>query len=147
MAPYFAIGIVDVLLSVAMGVWVFGVPLRGSLAFLLGVSALFLVGGLSLGILISTVAKSQLVASQVAMVATFLPAFLLSGFLYAVDQMPRPLQIVTHVVQARYYVAALKNIFLKAGPPSHLATELAFLGLFALVVLTVALRTFKKRIG
>jgi len=147
MAPYFVIGVLDVLLAVAMGVWVFGVPLRGSAAFLLGVSALFLIGGLSLGILISTVAKSQLVASQVAMVATFLPAFLLSGFLYSIDHMPRPLQIVTHVVQARYYVAALKNIFLKAGPPAYLANELAFLSAFALIVFAVALRKFRKQLG
>lgn len=147
MAPYFAIGLIDVLMSVAMAVWVFGVPLRGSFALLLGVSALFLIGGLSLGILISTVAKSQLVASQVAMVATFLPAFLLSGFLYSIDNMPRALQVVTHVVQARYYVEVLKNIFLKAGPPSHVAGELAFLAVFALVVFVVALRKFEKKVG
>jgi ABC-2 type transport system permease protein len=147
MAPYFAIGIADVLLAVAMGVWVFGVPLRGSFAFLLGVSALFLVGGLSLGLLISTVAKSQLVASQVAMVATFLPAFLLSGFLYSIDNMPRPLQAITHVVQARYYVEVLKNIFLKASPPHYLAGELAFLSAFAVIVFAVALRKFEKKIG
>ncbi len=147
MTPYFLIGVADVLIAVAMGVWIFGVPLRGSFPFLLGVSAVFLVGGLSLGILISTVAKSQLVASQVAMVATFLPAFLLSGFLYSIDNMPRPLQIVTHVVQARYYVEVLKNIFLKASPPVYLLNELVFLTIFALVVFAVALRKFRKKIG
>lgn len=147
MTPYFVIGMADVLLSVAMGVWVFGVPLRGSFAFLLAVSAIFLIGGLSLGILISTVAKSQLVASQVAMIATFLPAFLLSGFLYSIDNMPRFLQIITHVVQARYYVEVLKNIFLKASPPSYMLNELAFLTVFALIVFAVALRKFHKRIG
>lgn len=147
MAPYFVIGVADVLISVAMGVWVFGVPLRGSFAFLLGVSMLFLAGGLSLGILISTVAKSQLVASQVAMIATFLPAFLLSGFLYSIDNMPRALQIVTHVVQARYFVEVLKSIFLKASPPSHLLAELAFLAAFALAVFALALRKFQKRVG
>jgi ABC-2 type transport system permease protein len=147
MTPYFVIGVADVLIAVAMGVWVFGVPLRGSFLFLLGVSSVFLLGGLSLGILISTVAKSQLVASQVAMVATFLPAFLLSGFLYAIENMPRPLQIITHVVQARYYVEVLKNIFLKASPPSYLLNELAFLTAFALIVFAVALRKFSKRIG
>jgi ABC-2 type transport system permease protein len=146
MAPYFAIGVADVLFSVAMGVWVFGVPLRGSFLFLLWVTAMFLVGGLSLGILVSTVAKSQLVASQLAMVATFLPAFLLSGFLYSIDNMPRLLQLVTHVVQARYYVEVLKNIFLKASPPWFLLNELAFLGLFAVVVFAVALRKFKKKL-
>ncbi len=147
MAPYFLIGVADVLLSVAMGVWVFGVPLRGSFWFLLGASALFLVGGLSLGILISTVAKSQLVASQVAMVATFLPAFLLSGFLYSIDNMPRALQIVTHAVQASYFVEVLKSIFLKASPPSHLLNEIAFLAAFAVVVFALALRKFHKKIG
>jgi ABC-2 type transport system permease protein len=147
MTPYFLIGVADVLLAVAMGVWVFGVPLRGSMPFLLSVSALFLVGGLSLGLLISTVAKSQLVASQVAMVATFLPAFLLSGFLYSIDNMPRALQAVTHVIQARYYVEVLKNIFLKGSSPAYLANELAFLAAFAAIVFAVALRKFRKKIG
>lgn len=147
MTPYFAIGILDILLSVAMGVWVFGVPMRGSFVLLLGVSALFLVGGLSLGILISTIAKSQLVASQLAMVATFLPAFLLSGFLYAIENMPRPLQVVTHVVQARYYVEVLKNIFLKASPAAYLMSEIAFLAVFALIVFALALRKFAKKLA
>lgn len=147
MAPYFLIGVADVLFSVAMGVWVFGVPLRGSFAFLLGVTAMFLVGGLSLGIMVSTIAKSQLVASQLAMVVTFLPAFLLSGFLYSIDNMPRFLQAVTHVVQARYFVEVLKNIFLKASPPSFVADDLLFLGLFAAVVFSVALGKFKKKLS
>lgn len=147
MAPYFLIGVADVLFSVAMGVWVFGVPLRGSFAFLLGVTAMFLVGGLSLGIMVSTIAKSQLVASQLAMVVTFLPAFLLSGFLYSIDNMPRFLQAVTHVVQARYFVEVLKNIFLKASPPGFVADDLLFLGLFAAVVFSVALGKFKKKLS
>lgn len=147
MAPYFLIGVADVLFSVAMGVWVFGVPLRGSFAFLLGVTAMFLVGGLSLGIMVSTIAKSQLVASQLAMVVTFLPAFLLSGFLYSIDNMPRFLQAVTHVVQARYFVEVLKNIFLKASPPSFVADDLLFLGLFAVVVFSVALGKFRKKLS
>lgn len=146
MAPYFAVGIVDVLVSVAMAVFVFGVPLRGSLALLLAVTAVFLVGGLSLGLLISTLARSQLVASQVAMVVTFLPAFLLSGFLYAIEHMPPALQAVTYAVQARYYVAVLKDIFLKANPPAVLAGELGFLAAFAVIVFAVALAKFRKRI-
>lgn len=147
MAPYFVIGVLDVLFSVAMGVWVFDVPLRGSFLFLLGVTAMFLVGGLSLGIMVSTIAKSQLVASQLAMVVTFLPAFLLSGFLYSIDNMPRFLQVVTHVVQARYFVEVLKNIFLKASPPAYVADDLIFLGLFAVVVFAVALRKFRKKLA
>lgn len=147
MAPYFLIGVADVLFSVAMGVWVFGVPLRGSFVFLLGVTAMFLVGGLSLGIMVSTIAKSQLVASQLAMVVTFLPAFLLSGFLYSIDNMPGFLQAVTHAVQARYFVEVLKNIFLKASPPSFVADDLLFLGLFAVVVFSVALGKFRKKLS
>jgi ABC-2 type transport system permease protein len=147
MAPYFVIGVLDVLFSVAMGVWVFDVPLRGSFLFLLGVTAMFLVGGLSLGIMVSTIAKSQLVASQLAMVVTFLPAFLLSGFLYSIDNMPRFLQAVTHVVQARYFVEVLKNIFLKASPPAFVAGDLIFLGLFAVAVFAVALGKFRKKLA
>lgn len=147
MAPYFVIGVLDVLFSVAMGVWVFDVPLRGSFLFLLGVTTMFLIGGLSLGIMVSTIAKSQLVASQLAMVVTFLPAFLLSGFLYSIDNMPRFLQVVTHVVQARYFVEVLKNIFLKASPPAFVADDLIFLGLFALVVFAVALGKFRKKLA
>lgn len=147
MTPYFLIGMLDMLLAVAMGVWVFGVPLRGSLLFLTGAGALFLFGGLGLGILISTAAKSQLVASQAAMVTTFIPAFLLSGFLYAIENMPYPLQVITHAVQARYFVAVLKAVFLKASPPGYLLAELLFLALFAAVVLGMAIRRFRKKIG
>ncbi|QEA41002.1 ABC transporter permease [Pistricoccus aurantiacus] len=146
MTPYLIIGLVDVLVSVAMAIWVFGVPLRGSFWFLMASGTLFMLGGLGLGILISTVARSQLVASQVAMVATFIPAFLLSGFLYSIDNMPPALQWVTHAVQARYYVAILKDVFLKASPPIYLVNEVLFLTVFAIVVLGLALFKFKKRI-
>ncbi|MCW8919621.1 MAG: ABC transporter permease [Gammaproteobacteria bacterium] len=146
MVPYFIIGMFDMLLAVALAVWVFGVPLHGSLLFLVGVTALFLFGGLGLGIFISTLARSQLVASQAAMVSTFIPAFLLSGFLYSIENMPAPLQGITHLVQARYFVAVLKAIFLKASPPAYLLEELAFLALFAAVVMVVAVRKFEKKL-
>lgn len=145
--PYFLIGMADVLLAVAMGVWVFEVPLRGSLLFLLAVAALFLVGGLSLGILISTIAKSQLVASQAAMVLTLLPAFMLSGFLYSIDNMPPFLQKLTYAVHSRYFVTILKDVFLKANPPGYLAKELLFLAAFASIVFFTAVRKFRKNLG
>ncbi|MGM0693414.1 MAG: ABC transporter permease [Pseudomonadota bacterium] len=146
MTPYLIIGLVDVLVSVAMAIWVFGVPLRGSFWFLMASGTLFMLGGLGLGILISTVARSQLVASQVAMVVTFIPAFLLSGFLYSIDNMPPALQWVTYAVQARYYVSILKDVFLKASPPIYLINQVLFLVVFAVVVLGLALFKFKKRI-
>ncbi len=146
MLPYFVIGIFDMLLVVVVAVWVFGVPLKGSLALLFGSASLFLFGGLGFGIFISTVAKSQLVASQVAMLTTFIPAILLSGFIYAINNMPLPLQVITHIVQARYFVAILKAVFLKAVPPHYLWQEMLFLLLFAAIVLTVAVRKFHKKI-
>lgn len=145
--PYFLIGMIDVLISVAVGVWIFGVPLRGSFIFLLVVSSLFLVGGLSLGILISTAAKSQLVASQAAFVLTLLPAFMLSGFLYSIENMPVFIQKITYAVQSRYFVTILKDIFLKGNHPSVLIKEILFLCAFAAIVLTAAIKKFKKNMG
>ena len=101
----------DVLLAVLMGQFLFHVPLRGSVALLFGMAAIFLVGVLAMGMLISIVAKSQLLASQMAMTLTFLPAFLLSGFMFAIANMPRPIQVITYVVPARYFVALLKGIY------------------------------------
>ena len=111
--PYFAIGLFDVLLAVLMGEFVFHVPLRGNVALLFGTAAIFLVGALSMGMVISIVTKSQLLSSQMAMVATFLPSFLLSGFIFTIANMPKPIQIVTYIVPARYFVAILKGIYLK----------------------------------
>ncbi|MBI1912300.1 MAG: ABC transporter permease [Deltaproteobacteria bacterium] len=146
-APYFLIGFIDVVMSIVLAVFLFDVPLRGSLPLLLGLSSLFLTGALCLGILISIVAKSQLVASQVAMVATFLPAFLLSGFLFAIANMPPPLRMITRIIPARYFVNILKGIFLKGSPARLLIGEAIFLIIFALAVFLLANRKFKKRIA
>ncbi|OGP94452.1 MAG: hypothetical protein A2157_01505, partial [Deltaproteobacteria bacterium RBG_16_47_11] len=100
--PYFFIGLLDVSLSVAMGQFVFQVPLRGNLLLLFGSSAIFLVGALGLGFLLSVVTRSQLLASQLAMVVTFLPAFLLSGFMYSISNMPKAIQVLTYLIPARY---------------------------------------------
>lgn len=145
--PYFIIGMINVFISVAVGMWIFGVPLRGSFAFLLVISALFLVGGLSLGILISTAAKSQLVASQAAFVLTLLPAFMLSGFLYSIDNMPIFIQKITYAVQSRYFVTVLKDVFLKGNPPYVLIKEILFLYSFTALVFIAALKKFKKNMG
>lgn len=145
--PYFLIGMIDLLISVAVGVWIFGVPLKGSLIFLLVVSSIFLIGGLSLGILISTLAKSQLVASQAAFVLTLLPAFMLSGFLYSIDNMPLFIQKITYAVQSRYFVTVMKDIFLKGNPPIVLIKEILFLCAFTAVVFTAAIKKFKKNMG
>lgn len=145
--PYFAIGMLDVLLAVLMGEFIFQVPLRGNVALLFGMAAIFLVGALSLGMVISIVTKGQLLASQLAMVLTFLPSFLLSGFMYAIDNMPRPLQIMTHLIPARYFVALLKGIYLKGIGLEILALEAGLLALFGVVVMLVANVKFKKKVA
>jgi ABC-2 type transport system permease protein len=142
--PYFAIGFIDVVLAVIAGTLVFRVPFRGNLALLLGLSLIFLLGALSLGLVVSIKAKSQLVASQVAMVLTFLPSFLLSGFMYDIGNMPGWLQAITYAFPARYFVTILKGIFLKGVGLSALGLEVVFLAVFALVVTAAAQATFRK---
>ncbi len=144
--PYYAIGFIDVALSVLAGTLIFRVPLRGNLTLLLGLSLIFLLGALSLGMLISIQAKSQLVASQVAMVLTFLPSFLLSGFMYDIGNMPGWLQAITTAFPARYFVTILKGIFLKGIGLRLLGVEVVFLALFALIVTAAANRKFRKNL-
>jgi ABC-2 type transport system permease protein len=144
--PYFGIGFIDVALSALAGTLVFRVPFRGSVALFLGLSLLFLLGALSLGLLISIKAKSQLVASQVAMVVTFLPSFLLSGFMFDIGNMPGWLQVITHAFPARYFVTILKGVFMKGIGLRMLAVETAFLALFALIVTAAANRKFQKNL-
>ena len=145
--PYFAIGLFDVLLAVLMGEYLFRVPMRGSAALIFGQAAIFLIGTLSLGMLISIVAKNQLLASQVAMVVTFLPSFLLSGFMYDIGNMPAWLQAITHLFPARYFVALLKAIFLKGTGLRLVWPEVLFLTLFAVLVTVAAHRKFRKSLG
>jgi ABC-2 type transport system permease protein len=145
--PYFAIGLIDLALSVAAGRFLFGVPIRGSILFLFAISSVFLALALGIGILISAVAKQQLLASQVAFVATFLPAFLLSGFMTDTSNMPAPLQVVSRLVPARYFVTLLRGLYLKGAGPGVMALEVTLLAAFASVVLAAAVRAMKKRIA
>lgn len=144
--PYVGIGLLDVLLAVAAGTLVFGVPLRGSFSLLLGFSLLFLLGAVGLGMLISVRSRTQLMASQLAMVATLLPSFMLSGFAAPIENMPRALQIVSYAVPARYFVTALKGIFLKGVGLRMLWPEALFLAVFAATVVALTLWAFRKRL-
>ncbi len=144
--PYFVIGLVDVLIAVLMAVFLFHVPLRGSVLLLFGVAALFIIGTIAQGILISTVARQQLLASQFAMVSTFLPAFLLSGFTFAIANMPLPVQVITFVVPARYFVALVKGIFLRGVGLGAMWPDALFLLVFATVVAGAAIRKFRKKL-
>jgi ABC-2 type transport system permease protein len=144
--PYFSIALFDVLLAVLMGEFLFHVPLRGSVALLFTLAAIFLTGAMSLGLLISIITKSQLLANQLAMVLTFVPSLLLSGFVFAIANMPKPLQLVTYLVPARYFVALLKGIYLKGVGLEILAGEAALLTLFAAAMVLLANATFKKKL-
>ncbi len=144
--PYFAIGMFDVLLAVLMGEFLFHVPLRGNVVLLFGMASIFLAGALSMGMMISIVTKSQLLASQLAMVLTFLPAFLLSGFMYAISNMPKPIQWITYLIPARYFVALLKGIYLKGVGLDILAVEAGLLATFAAVMIALANMKFKKKL-
>ncbi len=145
--PYFAIGLCDVALAVLMGEFVFHVPLRGNVALLFGTSMIFLTGALSMGILISIVTKNQLLSSQVAVVATFLPAFLLSGFIFTIANMPQAIQVVTYLVPARYFVAILKGIYLKGVGLEILAGQVGLLVVYAAVMVLLAKIKLKKKLG
>ncbi len=144
--PYFAIGILDLLIAVLLGVFVFSVPLRGSIALLFVLSSVFLTGALALGIYISVAAKSQLMASQLAILTSFLPTFLLSGFTYEIFNMPPFVRAITYLIPARYFIVILRGIYLKAVGLDMLWWDSTCLLLFAILAVTAAVKKFKKKI-
>jgi len=144
--PYFFLGLLDLSLSVLMGKWVFQVPLRGSVTLLFALSCIYIVVALALGLTISTFARTQLLANQMAMVIGFLPTFLLSGFTFVIANMPNWLQIITYAIAPRYYVTIVKEIFLKGAGFSFLWRETLVLMGMALAGLWVATKSFKKEL-
>ena len=145
--PYFFLGLLDLSLSVLMAEWVFQVPLRGSVALLFILSSIYILVALALGLTISTVAKTQLLANQMAMIIGFLPTFLLSGFTFVIANMPFWLQIITYAIAPRYYVTILEEIFLKGADFSLLWRETLVLIGLAVGGLWVAAKTFKKELS
>ncbi len=147
LVPYFVIGMFDVVVCALIAIFWFQVPFRGSFVTLVVSSMMFMIVVLSMGFFISVIAKNQLAASQIALLATFLPAFLLSGFLFAIEQMPLVLQWITRILPARYYVSVLKKIFLKGSPSALLYVDLVPLAVFTVVLATLATRSFHKRLS
>ncbi len=144
--PYLGIGLFDVALTVGAGVAFFGTPLNGSVLLLAVLTLLFLVGALGLGIFISAAVKSQVLATQIAMVSTYLPAVLLSGFLFDIASMPPFLRGVTFLIPARYFVTVTRGIFLKGVGALVLWPEAVLMLLYAVVGLTLATRAFRKEL-
>ena len=144
--PYLAIGMLDTLLAVLMGWLVFHVPLRGSVALLFAMAAVFLAGGLSLGMLVSIITRNQLLASQLASFLTLLPSVLLSGFVFEISAMPRPIQLFTYLVPARYFLVLLRGIYLKGIGLEILAAEALLLAFFGAAMVILATRQFRKKL-
>ncbi|MCI0485202.1 MAG: ABC transporter permease [Blastocatellia bacterium] len=147
MAAFFAIGLADLAIAIGVGLLIFRVPFRGNALFLVVTSCIFLFGALMWGIFISAVARSQLLAYQMSLVSSFLPAFLLSGFIYSIENMPVVIQVITHIVPARYFVTILKGIFLKGIGPEVLWSEVGFLILYAGVIGAVAARKLRQKLA
>ena len=137
-APYFVVSLVSSMSIVVAAILLFDMPMRGSWVVLVGVVSLFLVGALAFGLLISSIADSQQVAFQVALLTSFLPTLMLSGFIFPISSMPAFLQVVTYGVPARYFLVALRGIVLKGVGPAVFWQDLVALAVFAVVILGLA---------
>ena len=146
LVPYLVIGLIDVAIAVLLGIFVFDVPFRGNLlTFTLG-TVVFLIGVLGLGTLLSTGLKSQLLASQAAIFATYLPALLFSGFMYTISNMPTALQWISRVVPARYYVSFTRGVFLKGNGLDVLWPAIFGLAIYACITIAMSVKNFKKEL-
>jgi ABC-2 type transport system permease protein len=137
-APYFVVSLVSAMGIVLAAMVMFDMPMRGSWLVLIGVISLFLVGALGLGLFISSIAETQQVAFQIALLSSFLPTLMLSGFIFPIASMPAFLQVVTRVVPARYFLVALRGIVLKGTGPAVFWDELVALTVFACAILALA---------
>lgn len=146
MSAFFAIGVADATFAVFVGRFIFDVPLRGNLFDLAIAIVLFLFGALCWGLLVSAIARNQLLAYQMGLLTSFLPSFLLSGFIYAIENMPIPIQVASHIVPSRYFIAILKGVFLKDIGYSLLWPQLLFLLIYASVVFLIATRRLNQKL-
>jgi len=144
--PYFVLGMMGMGLSVIMGHYLFEVPLRGTMTTLLVTSALFLTTALGMGLVISTVSKNQFVAGQIAIVFTFLPAFILSGFIFDIHSMPLFIRVITHIIPASYFVTILQSVFLAGDIPGVIIPNSVALFFFSAFLFIVLVKISKKRI-
>lgn len=143
----FTIGFIDMMITVIAGVVIFHVPLRGSPLLLLFTGCVFLFGALCWGIFISTVTRSQMLAYQIGMLTSMLPSFLLSGFIYAIENMPLLIQGITYIVPARYLITVLRGIFLKGAGFKILWFEIVLLLLLSSGIFTLTIKKFKQKIA
>lgn len=144
LAPYLLLGWIDAVICLILATFWFGVPFRGTVFTLFATTTLFLIVVLGIGYLLSVLIRSQIGASQIAMLLTMLPTTLLSGYVFPIDQMPTVIQDITYLVYSRYYVTIIKAIFLKGAGIPALALPILFLLVYAAAVMTLAARAFRK---
>src|SRR5262249_17834624 len=144
-APYFALAMGGLLLCMMAPKYLFHVPVRGSLWVLWGVSVLYILVALGIGLLISSAVKSQLIASQLTMLVTFMPAFMLSGFLFDLRSMPTAVRLITYLLPARYYVSLLQTAFLAGDVWSVILPDSAVLAAMALLLFAGSRPDSRKR--
>jgi ABC-2 type transport system permease protein len=147
MLAYFVVGLTDAAIALVVGVTVFGVPFRGSIWVLAVSTCLFLFGALFWGVFISAAARNQVAAFQLGMLTTFLPGFLLSGFVFALDTMPKAIQVISIIVPARYFVTVVKDVFLKGLGFKMIWAELVFLALYAAIVFLLAVQKMNQKVA
>ena len=144
--PYYVIGLGQLTLVLGTGVWLFEVPVEGSLPLLYLLSSFFLVGALSQGMLISVITRQQQLAMQLSLISSMLPALLLSGFMSPIASMPRVIQVITYIIPARYFLTVARGIFLKGLGIGTLWPQALGLLLFAALMLTLGVKRFKTRL-
>src|SRR5690606_24857753 len=144
--PYFVLGMLSTLGAAALAVFVFGVPMRGSLAALLLLSAVFMVPALGQGLLISSLTRNQFLAAQIALFSGFLPAFMLSGFLFEIESMPGPIRALTAVIPARYFVSSLTTVFLVGDVWPVFLPDLLAMGGIGVLFFVLARRATRKNL-
>ena len=147
LSAYFVVGAADMVIALVVGIFVFNVPMKGSLLLLLAASAIFLFGALGLGIMVSAMFRTQLMAYQIGTLLSFLPAFLLSGFIYPIGSMPRVIQAVSLIVPARYFMEISRGIFLKGIGIQLLWFNLLLLIAYAVIVFYFATRKLRQKVA
>jgi ABC-2 type transport system permease protein len=141
--PYIFIGIFDVVFALSIGYFVFNVPFRGSFLELCMVSVFFLIGSCSLGILVSTITRVQVVSLQLAIILTYLPSLMLSDFIFPIKNMPLIIRIITYIIPAKYMIVVLKGIILKGVGLSVLYTQILFLMIFCIIIVALSIKKFR----
>ena len=144
--PYFIIGMSDVALAVIMGKWLFKVPIIGNAGLMFGLSAIFLTGALFWGMSLSIMLKSQVIANQIAIISGYMPTLILSGFVFAIENMPLPIQCITYIVPARYFIAILRGIYLKGIGLEILWADALLLTIYAVFMMILANRKLKLKL-